>query len=101
MSKRLAPLRAKNDVTNAFQLKLLEPMNKKQILSACDVISPLQKCSRRNKKNQEKANNTPIYRCAPNDNVKKIKNVQICFKKAVNNEVKTLITIPLPLETMQ
>ena len=32
MNKKLATLRAKNDVTHAFQLKLHERMNKKQIV---------------------------------------------------------------------
>ena len=31
MKKKLAPLRAKNDVTHAVQLKLQERMNKRQI----------------------------------------------------------------------
>ena len=31
MKKQLAPLKAKNDVTHALQLKLHERMNKKQI----------------------------------------------------------------------
>ena len=62
--KKIAPLRAKNDVAHALQLKLHERMNKKQILSGCDVIWSKQKSRRRNKKNQEKANNSPSYRCA-------------------------------------
>ena len=36
--KKLAPLRTKNDVSHAPQLKLHERMNKRQIWSGCDVI---------------------------------------------------------------
>ena len=34
MNKKLAPLRAKKDVTHATQLKLHERMNKKQIVTS-------------------------------------------------------------------
>ena len=51
MNKKLAPLRAENDVTHAPQLKLHERMNKRQIWSGCDVIWSKQKSRRRNKKN--------------------------------------------------
>ena len=37
MNKKLAPLRAKNDVTHAIQRKLYKRMNNKQIKSDCDV----------------------------------------------------------------
>ena len=59
--KKLAPLRAKNDVTHALQLKLHERMNKKQIWSGCDVIWSNKN---RDDENQEKVNNSPSYRCA-------------------------------------
>ena len=38
MEKKPAPLRVKNDVTHAIQLKLHERMNNKHILSDYDVI---------------------------------------------------------------
>ena len=61
--KNLAPLRAKNDVTYALQLKLHECIKK----SRFDVVVT---SYGRNKnrddeiKNQEKAINSPSYRCA-------------------------------------
>ena len=69
MNKKLAPLKAKNDVTHAIQLKLHERLNKKQIWSGCNVIVGRNK--KRNdeiKKNQEKANKRPSYRCAAINN---------------------------------
>ena len=69
MNKKLAPLRAKNDVTHAILLKLHERMNKKVAVTSYgrnknhdDEI----------KKNQEKANNSPSYRCAAIKNFLKI-----------------------------
>ena len=79
MNKTIAPLRAKNDVTQAFQLKLHERLNKKQVWSVCDVIWSLQKSRRRNRKNQEKANNSPSYRCAA------IKQTLLLFQKLITN----------------
>ena len=63
MNKKLAQLRAKNDVTHAIQLKLHERMNKSRFEVVVTSYG-------RNKnlddeiKNQEKANNSLSYRFA-------------------------------------
>ena len=57
--KKIAQLRAKNDVTHALQMKLHERMNKKQMGSGCDVMWSQQKLRRRNKKTKRRPILTP------------------------------------------
>ena len=69
MNKKLAPIRAKNDVTHALQLKLHERMNKTRFdVAVTSYVTKL-------KKKQEKANNSPRYRCAA------VKKMQVLFLK--------------------
>ena len=58
MNKKLAPLRAKNDVTHAIQLKLHEQK------VAMTSYGRNKNHDDEIKRNQEKANNSPSYRCA-------------------------------------
>ena len=61
--KKLAPLRAKNDVTHALQTKLHERMSKQRFEV---VVTSYGRNKNRDDeiKNQEKVSNSPSYRCA-------------------------------------
>ena len=82
MNKKLAPLRAKNDVTHALQLKLHERMNKKNRFEV--VVTSYGRNKNRDdeiKKNIEKANNRPSYRCAAIKNTKNQNEIAACAEK--------------------
>ena len=77
MNKKLAPLRAKNDVTHAIRLKLHERTNKKIWKKRFEVVVTSYGRNKNRddeiKKKQEKANNSPCYRYAA---IKKPTNVR-------------------------
>ena len=64
MNKRTRSTRSQKWRHTRTSVEIAWTNEQKQIWSGCDAIWSSQKSRRRNKKNQEKANNSPSYRRA-------------------------------------